>query len=247
MKRIFIIVLIALTTLTSCDTAQQVLSSIGTQTAGGYGGLSNADITAGLKEALIVGTNNSSNKLSATDGFFRNAAIKILMPEEAKKVESTLRSVGMGNLVDKAILSMNRAAEQAASGASTIFINAVRQMTIADAVNILRGGDFAATNYFKAKTTDALTNSFRPVINNALQNVSATKYWKDVTSVYNTFSSNPVNTDLTAYVTNKALEGIFLQVGLEEQKIRQDPVARTSEILKKVFGSSMARVGAGAR
>jgi hypothetical protein len=203
MKKIIIMGAVILSTFTGCETAQQVLNGIGTQTAGGYGGLSNADITAGLKEALIVGANNSSQTLSATDGFFKNAAVKILMPEEAKKVESTLRSVGMGNVVDKAILSMNRAAEQAAKGASTIFINAVRQMTISDAVNILKGGDFAATDYFKAKTTTALTNSFRPVIDNALKNVNATKYWKDVTSLYNTFSSNPVNTDLTGYVTDK--------------------------------------------
>lgn len=244
MKKIFISSAIILFSFTGCETAQQVLTGIGNQT--GYGTLSNADITAGLREALTVGANNSSNKLSATDGFFANAAIKILMPEEAKKVESTLRSVGMGNVVDKAILSMNRAAEQAAKGASNIFVGAIRQMSISDAVGILKGGDFAATNYFKGKTTTALTNSFRPVIDNALQNVNATKYWKDVTSLYNTFSSNPVNTDLAAYVTGKALEGIFLQLGLEEQKIRENPAARTSEILRKVFGSSMARVGASA-
>ncbi len=244
MKKIFISSAIILFSFTGCETAQQVLTGIGNQT--GYGTLSNADITAGLREALTVGANNSSNQLSATDGFFANAAIKILMPEEAKKVESTLRSVGMGNVVDKAILSMNRAAEQAAKGASNIFVGAIRQMSISDAVGILKGGDFAATNYFKGKTTTALTNSFRPVIDNALQNVNATKYWKDVTSLYNTFSSNPVNTDLAAYVTGKALEGIFLQLGLEEQKIRENPAARTSEILRKVFGSSMARVGASA-
>ena len=111
----------------------------------------------------------------------------------------------------------------------------------------MRGGDFAATNYFKAKTTNALTESFRPVIDKALVNVSATKYWSQVTSLYNQFANNKVNTDLTAYVTEKAMDGIFMQVGLEEQRIRQDPVARTTEILRKVFGSTAARAGAGAR
>jgi hypothetical protein len=242
MKRLFLVSVIFLSTLSSCDTAQQVLNGMGQST----GVLSNADIASGLKEALIVGANNSTNQLSSVDGFFRNAALKILMPEEAKKVESTLRSVGMGNLVDKAVLSMNRAAEEAAKGAAPIFINAVRQMTITDAVNILQGGDFAATSYFKAKTTDALTESFRPVINNALGNVNATKYWSDVTTMYNQFAKTKVSTDLSAYVTEKALQGIFLQLGLEEQKIRKDPVARTTDILKRVFGSRLAQVGGSA-
>lgn len=246
MKKFFFASIIFLTTLTGCDTAQQVLSGMG-QTTGGAGGLSSTEIAAGLKEALIVGANNSTQQLSSVDGFFKNAAVKIWMPEEARKVESTLRSVGMGSLVDKAVLSMNRAAEEAAKGAGTIFINAVRQMSITDAVGILRGGDFAATNYFKAKTTDALTQSFRPVINNALGEVNATKYWKDVTTMYNQFAATKVNTDLAGYVTGKAMDGIFLQLGLEEQKIRKDPVSRTTELLKKVFGSRMAQVAGSAR
>ncbi|HEX8331678.1 MAG TPA: DUF4197 domain-containing protein [Segetibacter sp.] len=242
-KIIFSIALITSTlTFSGCETAQQILTGIGnTSGVGGVGGLSNADIVSGLKEALSVGTQNSVRQVSSLDGFLKNAAIKILMPEEAKKVESTLRSVGMGNLIDKAITSMNRAAEDAAKGAGNIFIGAVRQMTITDAVNILKGGDFAATNYFKSKTTDQLTNSFRPVIETALANTNATKYWKDVFSAYNTFSKTPVNTDLTAYVTQRAMDGIFYQVGLEEQKIRRDPVARTTDILKRVFGSSLAQ------
>jgi hypothetical protein len=232
-------------TLSGCDTARQVLEGVNSVygTGVGTGTLSNADIVTALRQALTIGTQNSTSQLSATDGFFKNAAVKILMPEEAKKVESTLRSVGMGSVVDKAVLSMNRAAEEAAKGAGTIFINAVKQMTITDAVNILKGGDFAATNYFKAKTTAALSQSFKPVIDNALKNVNATKYWGDVTSVYNQFSTTKVNTDLSAYVTQRAMDGIFLQVGLEEQKIRKDPVARTTEILKKVFGSQQAQQG----
>lgn len=242
MKRIILMLALVSPALSGCETAQQVLEGVNTVYGNGTtAGLSNADIVSGLKQALTIGTEAGTSQLSAVDGFFKNAAIKILLPEEAGKVESTLRSVGMGSLVDKAILSMNRAAEEAAKGAGTIFINAIRQMTITDAVNILKGGDFAATNFFKAKTTSALAASFQPVINSALKKVNATKYWGDVISVYNQFSSTKVNTDLSAFVTQKAMDGIFLQVGLEEQKIRKDPVARTTELLKKVFGSRLAQ------
>jgi Protein of unknown function (DUF4197) len=223
--------------LSSCDVAQQVLN----QTTASGGALSKADITAGLKEALTVGTQNSSNKLSAVDGFFKDAAIKILMPPEAQKVESTLRSLGFGSVVDKAILSMNRGAEEAAKSATPIFVNAIKQMTITDALGILQGGESSATNYFKEKTTIQLTQAFRPVIDKALIKTDATKYWSDVFSVYNRFSQNKVDTDLGAYVTNKAIDGIFYEVALEEQKIRKDPAARVNDILKKVFGSPEAQ------
>ena len=201
------------------------------------GGLSNEDIISGLKEALRVGTDSSATRLSRVDGFFADAAVKILMPKEAEKVEKTLRSIpGMGKLVDKAVLSMNRAAEDAAKGVGSIFWNSIKQMSISDGLQILRGGDFAATDYLKKTTTVELTDKFRPVIATSLEKVNATKYWNDVFSAYNRFSNTPVNTDLTAYVTEKALGGIFLKVGLEEQKIRKDPAARVTDILKKVFG-----------
>jgi hypothetical protein len=200
-------------------------------------GLSNDEIVQGLKEALNVGANNAGKQLSAVDGFFKDAAIKILMPPEAQKAEKKLRSLGMGKLVDDAILSMNRAAEDAAKSAAPIFINAVKQMSIQDAVGILRGSDFAATNYLKDKTTSPLTEAFRPVIENSLKKVDATKYWNTVFTTYNKFSSDKVNPDLSAYVTEKSLAGIFHQVGLEEQKIRKDPMARTTDILKKVFSN----------
>ena len=204
---------------------------------GSASGLSSDEIISGLKEALGVGTNNASQKLSNVDGFFKDAAIKILMPEEAKKVESKLRGLGMGKQVDNAILSMNRAAEDASKEVAPIFVNAIKGMSIQDGVGILKGGDFAATNYLKDKTTASLTEKFRPVIEASLQKVNATKYWNTVFSTYNTFSSEKVNTDLVAYVTEKALAGIFHQVGLEEQKIRKDPVARTTDLLKKVFAN----------
>lgn len=205
--------------------------------SGQKSGLTNSEIISGLKEALQVGVQRGSSKLSAADGFFKDAAIKILMPQEAKKVEQTLRNFGMGKQVDNAILSMNRAAEDAAKSASPIFVNAVKQMSFEDALGILKGGDFAATNYLKGKTTQSLVEAFRPVIESSLQKVNATKYWNTVFTTYNKLGREKVNTDLSAYVTEKALAGIFYQLGLEEQKIRKDPLARTSDILKKVFGS----------
>jgi len=236
MKKIFTVLLGGTFILCTpgCETAQQVLSGINTQN----GGLTSTEIAAGLKEALSIGTQNSSSKLSAADGFFSNAAIKILMPEEAKKVESTLRSFGLGSLVDKAVLSMNRAAEEASKSAAPIFVNAVKEMTITDALGILKGGNYAATDYFKSKTTAPLTNAFKPVIEKALAKTDATKYWNDVFSTYNKLAATPVNTDLSGYVTERSLAGLFHEIGQEEQKIRQDPAARVTSLLKKVFGST---------
>jgi hypothetical protein len=198
--------------------------------------LTTNDVVAGLKEALETGANRSVQKLSAADGFFKDAVIRVLMPEEAKKAESTLRKFGLGKQVDDAILSMNRAAEDAAKDAAPIFVNAIKGMTIQDAWGILKGGDSSATRYLREKTTVSLTEAFRPVIENSLKKVNATKYWETVFSSYNRFSKEKVNTDLSAYVTEKALFGIFYQVAQEEMKIRKDPVARTTDILKKVFG-----------
>src|SRR6476619_7247590 len=174
MKKIILsLSFVVLLALNSCDTAQQVLNSLpnGTTTSGG---LTTQQIVAGLKEALTVGTQNSTTQLSAVDGFFKNAAIKILMPPEAQKVVSTLQSVGFGSVVDKAVLSMNRAAEDAAKSATPIFVNAIKQMTINDAIGILQGGNQSATNYFKNKTTTALTAAFKPIVSKALQQTDAT-------------------------------------------------------------------------
>jgi hypothetical protein len=207
--------------------------------ATGASSLSTDEIAAGLKEALSIGAQNGANKLSAVDGFFANAAIKVLMPPEAQKVEKTLRSVGMGKLVDDAILSMNRAAESASKSAAPIFVNAVKSMSIQDAVGILRGSDTAATGYLRGKTTASLTTAFRPVIDTALANVGATKHWKTLVDAYNKLPTtfNKINPDLAGYVTEKSLGGMFFQVAQEEQKIRKDPAARVTDILKKVFGS----------
>ena len=205
--------------------------------ASGLGnGLSNGDIISGLKEALRIGTDSSTKKLSKADGFFGDAAIKILMPAEAQKVEKTLRGVGMGSLVDKAILSMNRAAEDAASGVGNIFWNSIKQMSVTDGLQILRGGDFAATDYLKKNTTSELTEKFRPVIEASLVKTDATKYWSELFTNYNKFTFKKINPDLTAYVTERALSGLFLNISLQEQKIRKDPAAQVTGILKSVFG-----------
>jgi len=203
------------------------------------GNLSTEEVVAGLKEALSVGANNSASKLSAVDGFFANAAIKVLMPPEAKKVENALRTAGMGKIVDDAILSMNRAAEDAAKSAAPIFLDAIKGMSFQDAMGILRGSDTAATGYLRGKTVPALTEAFRPVIEGALEKTGATKHWKMVFDTYNKLPTtfNKVNPDLAGYVTDKGLSGIFYQVAAEEMKIRKDPAARVTETLKKVFGS----------
>jgi hypothetical protein len=232
MRKLPLIFCLFLFPFAGCDTAKNILSSVGTN-----GSLSNADVVQGLKEALRLGTDSSTYHLGLLNGFFKDDMIKILMPPEAQKVEKTLRDVGLGSVVDKAVLSMNRSAEDASKYVGNIFLNSIKQMTIQDAFGILRGGDRAATDYLKRTTSAQLTAAFSPIISKSLQYTDATKYWKDVFSTYNRFSSTPVNTDLTAYVTQKTLDGLFYHIGLEEQKIRKDPAARVTDILKKVFAN----------
>lgn len=205
---------------------------------GGSTNLTNSEIIAGLKQALEIGSNNAGNQLSTLNGYFGNQLIKILMPPEVRQVEQTLRSIGMGGEVDKAILAMNRAAEDAAQKAAPIFVDAIRTITIQDGLSILRGGNGAATNYLKGRTTQQLTNAFRPVIENSLRKVDATKYWTQVFTIYNRLPTTrtKVNPDLTGYVTERALNGLFVTVEQEENKIRQNPSARVTDLLRKVFG-----------
>jgi hypothetical protein len=238
MKKLFLPVLLMVSVL-SFGQEGGLLKKAGGLLSGKKGsGLSTEEIAAGLKEALSVGAQNSATKLSAANGFFGNSLIKIMMPAEAKKVESTLRSAGMGKLVDDAILSMNRAAEEASKSAAPIFVDAVKTMSIKDALGILRGTDSAATVYLKGKTWQSLSGAFTPVINDALQKTGATKYWTAVFDAYNKIPlTKKVNSDLSSYVTDKALTGLFYQVALEEQNIRKNPAARVNDILKKVFGS----------
>jgi hypothetical protein len=242
MKRsVLLITTLALTLIAFSQTKSKGLlgsvKDVISKPKGGTTSLSTDEIIAGLKEALSQGATNSSGKLSAADGFFKDAAVKILLPEEVQKIEKKMRALGMGKKFDNAILSMNRAAEDASKSAAPIFLSAIKGMNISDALNILRGTDTAATGYLRKTTTNPLTEAFRPVIEASLVKVDATKYWKDVFSVYNKFSSEPVNTDLNAYVTEKALYGIFFYVAEEEKKIRKDPAARATDLLKKVFAS----------
>jgi hypothetical protein len=198
---------------------------------------SNADAVSALKEALNIGTKNASGRLNVLNGYFGNQLIKILMPPEARQIETTLRRLGMGDQVDKAILSMNRAAEDAAAQAVPIFVNAITSMSIQDGISIVRGGQGAATNYLKNATTAALTNAFKPHIQNSLNKVGATRYWADIVNLYNKVPMvQKMNPDLTAYVTERALNGLFVTIADEENKIRTNPAARVTDLLKRVFG-----------
>jgi len=219
--------------LSSCDQLNKVAQTAGTT----LGNPSTLEIANGLKEALQQGTSKSSDQLSAVDGFFANAAVKILFPPEAQKAESTLRSIGLGKLADNVILSLNRAAEDAAKQAKPIFINSIKQMTLTDVTNILLGSQDAATQYFKRTTTAQLTASFKPVIQGSLNKVGATKYYGDAANAYNKVPFvTKINPDISAYVTQKAIDGLFLEIAKEELNIRQNISARTSPLLQKVFG-----------
>lgn len=218
------------------DTA--LASKVSNMLTGNAGGLSTAEITNGLKEALHNGVTTGAAKLSATDGFFKNAAVKILLPPEAKKLEKTLRSAGLNKPVDDAILSLNRAAEDAAKSAIPIFLEAIQQISIQDAVGILKGSDTAAMVYLKSKSSAALTTAFTPIIATALDKAEATKHWSKLVTTYNQlpFATGKANPNLAAYVTGKAIDGIFYEIAQQEAQIRHYPAARTSDLLKRVFG-----------
>ena len=237
MKKLFLLLVSAAIVVSSNAQIGGLLKKVTGKNSNGNSNLSTEEIASGLKEALNKGVNEGTTKLSAIDGFFKDAAIKILMPPDAQKVEKTLRNMGLGQQVDDAILTMNRAAEDAAKSAAPIFVDAIKSMSIEDAWGILKGGDSAATKYLRTKTTASLTAAFKPVIDQSLEKTGATKYWNTMFSNYNKFALNKINPDLSAYVTEKALSGIFYQIALEEMKIRKDPVARTTDLLKKVFGS----------
>ena len=234
----YIIAISALLILSFSVSAQQGLfkkaTSLLSKSSSG-GNLSSDEIVSGLKEALSLGAQKSTDKLSATDGFFKDAAVKILLPKQVQDIESKMRMLGMGKLVDNAELSMNRAAEDASKSAAPIFLSAIKQMSVTDALNILRGTDTAATAYLRKTTTPELTSSFKPIIEESLKKTDANKYWKDVFTAYNRFSSKPVDTDINSYVTQKSLDGIFYYVAAEEINIRQNPAGRVTDILKKVF------------
>ena len=193
-------------------------------------------IMSALKEAISIGANNAVKSVSKNDGYFGNQAIKILMPEKIKMIADGLRKIGYQKQVDDFILSMNRAAEIAAPKARTFFIDAIKEMTFDDARKILNGGDTAASDYFEGKTKDKLYNEFKPIISSSMNEIGVTRYYKDMTSKFTSLPFMKTETlDLDHYVTNNALDGLFYMIGEEEKKIRTDPAARVTELLKKVF------------
>jgi len=194
-------------------------------------------VASGLKEALSVGTKNAVGLLSKKDGYFGNEAVKILLPENIRRVGDALRMAGYQKEVDAFVLSMNRAAEKAAPKAADIFAGAIRSMSIDDAQKILNGGNTAATEYFKSKTSTQLFNAFKPDISQSMNEVGVTKAYKAMTDRYTAMMpfAKMESLDLDTYVTNKSLDGLFHMVGQEEAKIRTNPAARTTELLKKVF------------
>jgi hypothetical protein len=200
--------------------------------------ITQAEAAQGIREALDQGVGRGISLLNKEDGFFGNQAYKLFLPQEAVKIENTLRQIGMGSLVDKAILQINRSAEDAVGYARPIFLDAIKEMTIADAINIIKGPKDAATQYFKDKTTSKLVAAFTPIVKGSLDKFSATKYYGDMINTYNKFPTtlNKLNPDLPSYVVDKAVSALFDQVAQEEANIRANPVARTTDILKKVFG-----------
>ena len=199
-------------------------------------GLSDAKIGSGLKEALKIGTENTVNLTGKTDGYFLDQAIKILMPEKLRTLEKGLRAVGYGPQIDEFVLSMNRSAEQAAPAAKQIFGDALEQMTFEDARKILSGNETAATEYFKGKTTDKLTAAFRPVVDKSMNEVGVTRQYNELVGRYESIPFVKKETfDLDSYVVTKALDGLFHVLGDEEKKIRTNPQARVTDLLKEVF------------
>ena len=199
--------------------------------------LSSFEISEGLKEALAQGAEKGCAELSKHDGFFKHASRKIAMPPEAQKIESTLRSVGLNQLADAFILSLNRAAEDACKTATPILLQAIKEMTVSDGIGILRGNESAATEYLRSKTQVSLAQAFKPTIQASLETVQATKYWEQMNKAYQSipFSNKKTNPNLADYVTEKALQGIFDEIAQHEKEIRTNPVARTSALLKNLF------------
>ncbi|NWG03224.1 MAG: DUF4197 domain-containing protein [Syntrophaceae bacterium] len=199
--------------------------------------LSDSKIVSGLKEALQIGTDNAVSLTGKLDGYFLNQVIKILMPEKLKTFEKGLRAVGYGPQVDEFVLSMNRAAEKAAPLAKDIFWGAIKEMTFDDARKILAGGDTAATEYFKGKTTNRLITLFKPIVSKSMNEVGVTRQYKELVGRYESIPFvKKESFDLDQYVVTKALDGLFHMVGEEEKKIRKNPAARTTDLLKEVFG-----------
>ena len=224
-------VIIVLFMMVSCNELQQVVNQLPSGTT-----LGNAEIANGLKAALEKGISDQVDKLTQTDGFFKNELVKILLPEELRKVDKTLRDIGLGNLADEGLKVLNRAAEDAVSEATPIFVDAVKGMTFNDAKSILLGEDNAATSYLSQRTRTALYDKFNPVIKSSFEKVGADQIWSNLINRYNAIPlTNDVNPDLTDYVTQEALDGVFTMIAIEEKEIRNNVASRTTDLLRKVF------------
>ncbi|MBL7884747.1 MAG: DUF4197 domain-containing protein [Bacteroidia bacterium] len=223
----------------SINAAKDAVNSATSATTGG-GALSNDEVINGLKEALTIGTNSSTAFASKLDGFYKNPMLFIAFPSEAQKVKDWALKMGMKSQVDQFEMTLNRAAEEASKDAATVFVNAVKGMSIGDGFAILKGADNAATNYLIEKTSAELKIKFTPIVQAAIDKVELTKYWNPIINGYNKVPFvQKQNPDLTAYVTDKAMEGLFKLIAQEELKIRKDPVAQVTDLLKRVFGSVM--------
>lgn len=233
MKKLLPILLLTVC-LSSCDVLSNLPSGTG-------GGVTEVEAGEGIKEALAQGLVKAVLQLNKEDGFFKDALYKVLLPPDAKKIENTLRDLGMNKMVDKAILAINRAAEDAAGYAKPIFVDAIKSMTISDAIGLVKNGDTSATHFFRIKTTDKLIAAFLPVIKSSLDKVDATKYYSDIVNTYNNFPTTikRINPDLPAFVTGKATDALFDLVAKEEINIRQNIAARTTDLLRKVFGGGI--------
>src|SRR6476620_10234053 len=234
MKKIFVPLFIMELFSVSCETSSEVSNAVGQKA----GPVTETQAGHGVREALSNGIASAIMNLNKANGFFGNQAYKMFLPADAKKMESTLRNIGLGSQVDKAILQVNRAAEDAVGYAKPIFVNAIKEMTIQDALALVQGSPSAATDYFRQKTRTQLIAAFSPSIKSSLDKVEATKYYSDLVNTYNKIPTTmkKINPDLPSYVAEKATDALFDQIQQEEANIRANPAARTSEILKKVFG-----------
>lgn len=232
----FSVIFIVLILFSGCDVLQQV-----SQNAGLSVPLTQDEAAQGIKAALSQGLVRAVLQLNKEDGFFKDLTYKVLLPPDAQKIENALRTVGLGNMVDKAILQINRGAEDAAGYAKPIFVNAIQNMTLTDAIGLVKNGDTSATHFFREKTTQQLFTAFLPIIKSSLNKVDATKYYSDIVNKYNNFplTFTKINPDLAGYVTTKATNALFDQIALEEKDIRTNFASRTTAILKRVFGGSL--------
>ena len=231
MKKVMLLGLLTMGsfTLNSCDELQQVM---GNTTQGGSG----FNVASGLKQALEMGVSSGVDLLSKDGGYFKDQAVRILLPEELQKVDKTLRSVGLGSLADQGLKVLNEAAENAVSQAKPIFLSAIRNMTFTDAMNILKGDNTAATTYLKNSTYSSLETAFAPKVQASLSEVGADKVWENIINKYNQIPLvKPVDPNLTKYVTQQAINGLFVKVGDKEKEIRTNIAARTPPLLKSVF------------